>query len=932
MSELHHLLYNGKFDILLITETWLHDDIISGLLDPDGMFHILRKDRHYSRGGGVCAFIRKNLNVSQVVISDSYSTLELLCFDLLCGKTKLRFFVIYRPPNYDGLAEKYVDLLIECLSLHATIAQSNIIVGDLNCPKIDWQNATCPADRISRLLLDFTVNTGMYQLVDFATRANNILDVLLTDDEQIITDIAADSPIGHSDHLMVTFKIILVVNTAGQITTNPVTKGPAYNWRLADFDAMHEYLSCVDWQSVVYHHPSALDAWSVFIDVINIAVSLFVPKCKAASPSATRRLRHYPHTLRKLTRKKRSLWKKCRNSPQNPIVRGLYRDCANQWRQEIRNIEMAKENDIIESNNIGTFFKFVNKRLKYRNAIGALVDDGGNTVTNDDEKATLFNEYFGSVGVVDDGVIPVCTFMPSHDDCVLEMVEFNALNVLAAMNRLKSNLSSGPDSLPSLLFKRLRHCLAAPLALMFSQLFSVSAVPSDWKRAVITPVFKKGVTGKVCNYRPISLTCVPSKIMERVIACQMYDHFKAHGILHRAQHGFRSGRSTSTNLLESFNDWILSIEYKHSVTVAYVDFSKAFDSVSHDKLFIRLASYGIRGNLSQWLREYFSARTHQTRVGLSLSAVTKLLSGVVQGSGIGPLLFLTYINELAEILERSGVMVKLLADDVKLYMEIVNDCDTAKLQYALNLLSEWADMWQLSVSIDKCCVLGIGRMPLTAPTDFYIGGHALSFVSSCRDLGVMVSHDLKPTTHIKQIVTKAHQRANAILRSFVSRDTDLLLRAFTVYVLPLLEYNSIVWSPQGKQDIECIERVQRRYTKRLPGLKTYSYESRLQRLNLTTLELRRLHIDLIWCYKIVFGLVDVKFEDFFKHAPLNQTRGHMYKLYKQRSSTNVVAAFFVNRVVDVWNCLPVDIVDFTSLTAFKRTFKLVDFTEFLKCI
>ena len=101
---------------------------------------------------------------------------------------------------------------------------------------------------------------------------------------------------------------------------------------------------------------------------------------------------------------------------------------------------------------------------------------------------------------------------------------------------------------------------------------------------------------------------------------------------------------------------------------------------------------------------------------------------------------------------------------------------------------------------------------------------------------------------------------------------------------PLLEYNSIVWSPQGKQDIECIEWVQRRYTKRLPGLKTYSYESRLQRLNLTTLELRRLHIDLIWCYKIVFGLVDVKFDDFFKHAPLNQTRGHMYKLYKQRSS------------------------------------------------
>ena len=143
-------------------------------------------------------------------------------------------------------------------------------------------------------------------------------------------------------------------------------------------------------------------------------------------------------------------------------------------------------------------------------------------------------------------------------------------------------------------------------------------------------------------------------------------------------------------------------------------------------------------------------------------------------------------------------------------------------------------MWQLSVSVDRCCVLDIGRLPVSAPTDFYIDGHKLSLVSFCRYLGVTVSHDIKPTTHIRQILTKAHQRANTILRSFVLRDTDLLLRAFTVYVLPLLENNSIAWSPQGKQHIECIERVQRRYTKRLPGLKTYSYESRLQRLNLIT--------------------------------------------------------------------------------------------------
>jgi len=165
-------------------------------------------------------------------------------------------------------------------------------------------------------------------------------------------------------------------------------------------------------------------------------------------------------------------------------------------------------------------------------------------------------------------------------------------------------------------------------------------------------------------------------------------------------------------------------------------------------------------------------------------------------------------------------------------------------------------------------------------------------------------------------------------------DIDTLVRAFNAYILPLLEYNSIVWYPLGKQDIECIERVLRRYTKRLSGLTSYPYKGRLKRLNLTTLELRRLHIDLVWCYKIVFGQVGVNFDDFFALAPLSHTRGHKHKLYKQLCSTNVGTSFFANRVVDAWDYLPDNIIDFNSLSgmsAFKRTIKLIDFTMFLKC-
>jgi hypothetical protein len=176
--------------------------------------------------------------------------------------------------------------------------------------------------------------------------------------------------------------------------------------------------------------------------------------------------------------------------------------------------------------------------------------------------------------------------------------------------------------------------------------------------------------------------------------------------------------------------------------------------------------------------------------------------------------------------------------------------------------------------------------------------------------------------YINDIVLKAQQRSNIILRSFVSRDVTLLLQAFTVYVRPLLEYNSVVWTPVLKCDIDCVERVQRRFTKRLPGLHNLTYAERLNKLKLITLELRRLHIDLLWCYRIVFGICCLKSDDFFVINVESVTRGHPYKLFKQQCGGGPRFNFFANRIINVWNSLPYDMVDFSSLNTFKRTIKM----------
>ena len=148
---------------------------------------------------------------------------------------------------------------------------------------------------------------------------------------------------------------------------------------------------------------------------------------------------------------------------------------------------------------------------------------------------------------------------------------------------------------------------------------------------MITPVFKKGAVSDASNYRPISLTCVASKIMERIISRQIFDHLVVNNILNAEQYGFFRCKSTCTNLLETLNDWTFSVQFKNSVSVVYIDFSKAFDSVTHSKLFAKLTACGVSGCLLHWVENFMCNRSPQTRVGMSLSVVAELISGIVQG-------------------------------------------------------------------------------------------------------------------------------------------------------------------------------------------------------------------------------------------------------------------------------------------------------------
>jgi hypothetical protein len=301
---------------------------------------------------------------------------------------------------------------------------------------------------------------------------------------------------------------------------------------------------------------------------------------------------------------------------------------------------------------------------------------------------------------------------------------------------------------------------------------------------------------------------------------------------------------------------------------------------------------------------------------------------------LGPILFIIFINDIDSVCH-GQTNIKLFADDAKLYSAIDLKDHSLSLQISLNNLVTWADAWQLSINVCKCCVLSTvssKRTSHSGSNNYYLNGVLLTTNVNVLDLGITISADLSYNAHINNIVAKALQRSSTLFRGFASRNLQLMRKAFITYIRPIVEYNSILWSPNLVYLIDLIESVQRKFTKRITSLSSLPYSSRLNRLNLQPLELRRLHLDLTNYYKILNGMSPLTPTDYFIiYSPIISTRSNMPSLLKPLHASSKLASSFFYRSVDAWNHLPSNIKLLTSLHSFKLAIKLVDLSSFLKC-
>jgi hypothetical protein len=418
--------------------------------------------------------------------------------------------------------------------------------------------------------------------------------------------------------------------------------------------------------------------------------------------------------------------------------------------------------------------------------------------------------------------------------------------------------------------------------------------------------------------------------MEAIIKDQLVSYLLAKGLISKHQHAFIKKHSTITNLLECTHDWAIAMHGVKAVDAIYIDFSRAFDSVVHSKLLYKLSNYGISGCLLKWISAFLTDRSQCVVLEHCFSEWLPVVSGVPQGSVLGPILFILYIDDISAVFSNSTVTYKLFADDCKLYSTINTDLDNLALQSALDRLQQWSCDWQLTINVSKCHTLHLGRK--NNHNKYFLKGCLIDAPPVVTDLGVDIDLDLKYDGHINKIVGKAYSRVGMIFKGFASRSVQVLKKAFVAYVRPVLEYASNVWSPHVLKHSNAIERVQKHFTKRIASLSNLSYPERLAAIDLEPLEIRRLKADLVLYYKCLNNIVALPGNDYFQQSQhISQTRTGGNRLIRPFCSTNRFENDFFNRCITCWNSLPPNVINATSINIFKRHLSNVDLSAFTHC-
>ena len=918
----------------MILESWLKSHISDAQIMLTG-YQILRADRLNRDRGGALMYIHNDFPVTNFHSYDDST-----CEAIICNIDSLNTIVasVYRPPETDNESfRKVINFLQSHINSQTRNKHKNILVaGDFNLPHLTWsddpstQYATTNNRECTETLLSFMDKNFMSQYINKPTRVNNILDLVITNDMNLIKEVEVkDTDL--SDHRMITIKssFKLEDKTIPKKVFEPHTFRNL-NFYKADYHKLSEHLETIQWDELqAMCNPQDFPE---LVRLIILQVSEFYAPAKCFR-SKSNRLSTYRRLRRTLNRKKRKLYKVIEKKQLTPEsiqeikekIVALHDEIKESISEESRKSEQEAISKIKEDPKY--FYTWSKRKLKHKTNIGPLTDSTGQLQHDDKIMADLLQTQFCSVFSNPNAPSKRFTNINATYDKPLQDVKITIEDVDKALKKLKSNSSAGDDDIPAILLKKCSSTLTYPLYLIWKNSLETGYIHPRFKDQHIAPIHKKGSKSTAANYRPICPTSHSIKTCERIIFNKILDHFTSNNLMCKHQHGFLPHRSCLTQLLSHINTVFENLLLGKDTDSIYLDYAKAFDKVDHELLLHKLECYGITGGLLTWIKHFLQGRTQCVVINGTKSYKSEVKSGVPQGTVLGPLLFLIYINDINLCITES--FVSCFADDTRIKKGVSSTSDVEKLQEDLNNVVKWSSDNNMVLHTDKFEYMNhsygdaklLKQLPFTLKYYEYTtpNGTIITPKDVIRDLGVLISSDLSWEPHINNITDAARKMCSWILSVFETRDEVTLMTLYKSLVRSRMEFCCPLWNSSKAEDIIKLETIQRNFTSRIVGYTEFTYWERLQGLRLMSLQRRRERYTILHLFKILHNLapndVNIQFNTSDRRGilALVPTMSRTTK-HKFQSLYDSSFAVFAPRL---WNSLPKNIRDEESFGKFK---------------
>ena len=800
-SNISFMLEQQLVDVLILNETKLNSNHDNHYFE-NAHYDFFRRDRQSGGGGGIIVYVKKTLKVFNVSIDDKIEMISLIISPR--SNINIGLIACYRPPHPDNIPQFFSSLESKIIELEESTSET-FIAGDLNFNMLSNEG---------NQLTEFNDIHGFKNTIFKGTRLNpstlekTLLDVILCYNRQNLLSSEVFFTFGENGKAFSDHALIVSIFNFGKFIRK---QEPIQTRCLSKDNLMRISLSLLSiFSTFIFESQNANTQWSILKDIIMSCIDKHAP-LKVIPVKKTNAYPWVDSDYLKRCKKRDKIYTKiignlvdCYN-PLWETYKRIRNDCKKMFHQ--KKSSYFSEFIMSESTSSKKLWKKLAPNLKPNSkpALNSTLILKELRINPDLDLANLFCNYFSSITSsfkfeplslcleYSTKLFNLISKVSISNNSLFQLNEFSTDEVITALKSLKPNSGAGEVGIESSVFIESADALGNSIKNLFNLIIKTGMFPDEWKVAHVTPIYKgKGSKSTLENYRPISILPPIAKLFESLITKKLYDHLESEGLLHDTQYGFRKSRSCELALNSMIQSWRESLGSEKEVFSLFLDFSKAFDTVDHTLLIQKLNHYHLHADVIRLLENYLSKRSIRVRVNKELSKRNPLGNvSVPQGSCLGPLLFIIYINDLSHL--RTNSKKWLFADDTTLVID-GKDINEMKenLQHDLSKITEWLKYNRLIINLSKTHIMHTTSHPhkykSISNETIEFNGEPIKFVSSTRLLGVMIDNKLKFDDHIKKICNKVNSTTTLLAKSSHLFPKKFKTTLFKLFIIPNFDY------------------------------------------------------------------------------------------------------------------------------------------------